>query len=608
MSTDPNITAFVTYQNGIRSTSSAPFLLDTAEPLGFGQGTVAASATDAVIGWQGGVTALPTTATGTSAPLYNVLLLDGIHAAGSYQFNVDSTGKLTLTDTSTTDATAGQNMTVTGASYIVFNGGSASTSAGVYDSLFIIASNETNAEIARFYQSTFGRLPDLPGYEAWTLAVANGTVSMQQAAQDFITSAEFTSRYGAQAGMSDLQLVTQMYSNVLGRTPDPSGLSAWTTYLTGLETTNGNTAAGNLAARATVLQGFATSQEEISHSSTWLVDTGNGGYADTTTPVSAATALSQIGTTNILNGNLLAPLTATVTSPDYSLSANGTATGSAAFVQGAYVTAFTADSNTTIILGSNGTASSGYLNAFTLYGDSDTVYMNTPGQGGTVDSNNDIVHVGPHPAATGGYNISMGGIGAGISPTLSNPTNLTITGFVAGQDVFKSPLIYGDASLSPSTPTVTLLKAAISPVAGSSLNFATHIYVINLGNVGDGSAAAVAAAAATEYTPAGLAGTVPQGGASPNLRAVVPGENITLIGQVTSGAATGNTVVYDYANWQTTTITYTPTGAPGPQTSTVFAPTGNPDIHGTHSITADELTLTATLVGVTTNALSATDF
>ncbi|HIJ64099.1 MAG TPA: DUF4214 domain-containing protein, partial [Rhodospirillaceae bacterium] len=404
MSTDPNITAFVTYQNGIRSTGNAPFLVDTAEPSGFGQGATAVSLTNAVIGWQSGVTALPTTATASTTPLYNALLLDGAHAAGSYQFNVDGTGKLTLTD-----ASAGQSMTVTGASYIVFNGGSASTTPGVYDSLFIIASNETNAQIARFYQSTFGRIPDLPGYEAWTLAVANGTVTLQQAAQGFITSAEFTSRYGAQTGMSDLQFVTQMYSNVLGRAPDPSGLSAWTTYLTGLETANGNTAAGNLAARATVLQGFATSQEEISHSSAWLVDIGNGGYADTTTPVSTATALSQIGTTNVLNGSLLAPLSATVTSPDYSLSANGTATGSAAFVQGAYVTAFTAVSNTTIILGTNGTANSGYLNAFTLSGDSDTVYMNAPGQGGTVDSNNDIVHVGPHPAATGGYNISMGG-------------------------------------------------------------------------------------------------------------------------------------------------------------------------------------------------------
>ncbi|HIJ63147.1 MAG TPA: hypothetical protein HPQ04_10695, partial [Rhodospirillaceae bacterium] len=136
----------------------------------------------------------------------------------------------------------------------------------------------------------------------------------------------------------------------------------------------------------------------------------------------------------------------------------------------------------------------------------------------------------------------------------------------------------------------------------------THIYVINLGNVGDGSATAVAAVAATEYTPAGLAGAVPQGGVSPNLRAVVPGENVTFIGQVTSGAGAGNTVIYDYANWQTTTITYTPTGAPGSQTTTVYAPTGNPDIHGTHIISADELTLTATLVGVTTNALSATDF
>ena len=247
-----------------------------------------------------------------ATPLYNTLLLDGTHAAGSYQFNVDAAGKLTLTDTSTTDATAGQSMTVTGDSYIVFNGGAASTTAGVYDSLFIIATTENNAEIARMYQSTFGRLPDLPGYEAWTLAVNTGLITMHQAAEAFISSGEFTAHYGAQGAMTDLQYVTAMYANVLGRTPDQSGLTAWTTYLTGLEATNGGTAAGNLDARGTVLQDFAVSQEEVNHSSTWLIDTGNGGYADASTPIAAITALNIAVTTGVLNTGVIAPTTSLI--------------------------------------------------------------------------------------------------------------------------------------------------------------------------------------------------------------------------------------------------------------------------------------------------------
>lgn len=46
--------------------------------------------------------------------------------------------------------------------------------------------------------------------------------------QAFATSAEFQTLYGA---LNNSQFITQVYQNVLGRTPDTEGLNYWTTQL-----------------------------------------------------------------------------------------------------------------------------------------------------------------------------------------------------------------------------------------------------------------------------------------------------------------------------------------------------------------------------------------
>lgn len=216
------------------------------------------SDTNSVVGFQ--TASLP-------AGAKNAVVLAG--GQSQYSLSFDAGGGLTVTaNTATADATASQSVHITNASYVVFD--NAATTDGIYQQMMVIAPNRGDYIVATLYQGSFGRLPDLPGLEAWQHQYDSGAMALNQIAQSFVGSSEFVQRYGAIASLSDQQYVTDLYANVLGRAPDQSGLSAWTTYLAGQEAAAGNTAAGNLAARATVLLDFCNSVEEITHASSWL--------------------------------------------------------------------------------------------------------------------------------------------------------------------------------------------------------------------------------------------------------------------------------------------------------------------------------------------------
>ena len=556
-----SITDFIAAQNSVRGNQAAPYLLETAEPVGFGQGAAASSTTNAVIGWQNGATSLPLTEAGSSQPLYNAIFLDGAHAAGAYQLSVDATGSVTVADTSTGGAASGKSMTVSGVSYVLFDGGATT---------MIIASG-TSAEIARFYGSTFDRVPDLPGYEAWNLAVANGVVTLQEAAQRFLTSAEFTGRYGAVGSLSDAQFVTAMYSNVLGRAPDQAGLTAWTNYLTGVEAQNGATAAGNLAARATVLQGFAISPEEIQRTASWLIDTRSGGYADPAVTINAQTVLSQGEANNYIN-------TALMTTP-----APGTRLFSANAVK---------DSLGGIVSGWEiETPVSGSAFLSSPQGDNATVIASAAVPNVIVNGNNATIYGGPSPGVigTGGANGTLV-VGSGatrvqgpslIPSTTSAPTpkGETVVGFNPAKDVFMTVVAYGGG--------VTLLDASAGQsFSGASLSFdaaygsasTVPTPLLKLGDVGGGTAAEVAAAVNKVYT---LADTV--------------SEHLIIIGQTTQNSAiasVGDTVMYEYLQFN-------------PSVGLTLA---NADLNHNHLVDANELTYEAKFVGLPTSSITAHSF
>ncbi len=80
------------------------------------------------------------------------------------------------------------------------------------------------APVARLYFSVLGRRPDAAGLRFWTGKLREGS-SLEQVAGAFIDGAEFGALTSA---TSDAEIVEAVFGRVLGRTPDPAGLSYWT--------------------------------------------------------------------------------------------------------------------------------------------------------------------------------------------------------------------------------------------------------------------------------------------------------------------------------------------------------------------------------------------
>ena len=143
------------------------------------------------------------------------------------------------------------------------------------DNTITVAGKQSFGEYtALLYQGALGRTPDPIGLESWN-KLANGLPASEQAtgvyalsnysgnfngtlslAGGFTNSAEFQAKYGS---LSDAQFVTQLYTNVLDRAPDPGGYATWVKALTPVSQ-------GGLGeSRDYVLVGFAESVEAISN-------------------------------------------------------------------------------------------------------------------------------------------------------------------------------------------------------------------------------------------------------------------------------------------------------------------------------------------------------
>ncbi len=208
----------------------------------------------------------------SSIPGYNAVIFDGAHsttasASGSpdnYSFSVDSAGTVTVLDANT-----GQSQEITGASYLVFNGGR-QDSGGSYQSIYFIESG-SNAQIASLYNAALGRQPDLPGLEYYAVRLAKGEMSLHQEAVNFLASPEFLAKYPAAAaaadngGVDDQAFVTQLYQNILHRTP---GSTEMAYYVSDLQ---GTLAGVPQQDRAQLLINFAVSHENQADIAGWLV-------------------------------------------------------------------------------------------------------------------------------------------------------------------------------------------------------------------------------------------------------------------------------------------------------------------------------------------------
>jgi hypothetical protein len=100
--------------------------------------------------------------------------------------------------------------------------------------------------VARLYRAFYLRHPDRSGLQYWIGQRASGK-GLFWIANFFASSAEFRTRYGS---LSDRQFVELVYTNVLGRLGEQSGMDFWTAEL-----------ASGRRTRGAVMVGFSESSE-----------------------------------------------------------------------------------------------------------------------------------------------------------------------------------------------------------------------------------------------------------------------------------------------------------------------------------------------------------
>jgi len=121
-------------------------------------------------------------------------------------------------------------------------GTAALVQAGIWDR------SEAATEVARLYDTVFGRLPDAGGLTYWKTALEGGTATLGQMADAFAGGAEFRAQYGS---LNNRQFADALYVNSLDRPSDQAGLDFWTAQLD----------AG--AARSAVVLAFSESAEHV---------------------------------------------------------------------------------------------------------------------------------------------------------------------------------------------------------------------------------------------------------------------------------------------------------------------------------------------------------
>lgn len=111
-----------------------------------------------------------------------------------------------------------------------------------------VGAGEIGGMAYRLYQAAFNRTPDAAGVGFWIGALDRG-VGMKAIAQGFLDSQEYRDAYGV--GLSNRDIVTRYYTNILDRAPEQAGLDFWVGKL------------DEGVARSDVLAGISESLENV---------------------------------------------------------------------------------------------------------------------------------------------------------------------------------------------------------------------------------------------------------------------------------------------------------------------------------------------------------
>jgi len=505
------VDAFVAFQNKNRGLADEMVALDFNALAGAGQqGQNAVSGISGIgngaanISFSGG---------------FNAIVLDGGHSVqaspsspDNYAVSVDANGNVTLLDENT-----GQSQTVSGLSYLVFNGG-AQNNDGSYRSIEFIASGN-NALVAAIYNAALGRQPDLPGLEYYAARVAAGVWSLHEVATNFLASPEFQKLFPATAqppdngGPNDQAYITTLYQNILHRTPAASEMGY---YVEDLQGTLPGIAQQD---RAQLLINFAASPENQGDVSGWLINTSNGVHMDAGygAPGSQpATMVLSARAGGLINTALIDPSSLTGVTV-----VNGGLAHGGVVVNPATSTLQSGEAGITIYL------SATLMKADISLGDGDTVFtapaggavIAFSGLGGTVnfEGTNDAV-------------LSSGLTGTNLTGS-APPVALVINGFNTG-DFVQFGHLYAAPAGANFSPTIVFIPAPPvgSMVQGNSYvnQFGKSAFALYVGALSDTSAATMAAAAAKLYVPSNQSGGWP--------------DIIDFYGQ----GPTGDTVIYQW--------------------------------------------------------------
>jgi len=120
-----------------------------------------------------------------------------------------------------------------------------------------VGAGEIGGRAYRLYEAAFNRTPDALGVGFWIARLDEG-VSVTAVAQGFIDSQEYRNAYGS--NLSNLELVTRYYTNILDRAPEEAGLKFWVDKL------------DSGVSRADVLAGISESAENISGSAALIAN------------------------------------------------------------------------------------------------------------------------------------------------------------------------------------------------------------------------------------------------------------------------------------------------------------------------------------------------
>jgi hypothetical protein len=121
--------------------------------------------------------------------------------------------------------------------------GNGSTTKG--DLVAALRASSDNVDVVdptvRLYRALLGRAPDAGGLTFWVGRRRSGSWTLQRMADSFTASSEFRRKYGS---LTNRQFVTRIYTDVLGRSADPSGVDFWTRQLDLVRRTRGSVMVG----------------------------------------------------------------------------------------------------------------------------------------------------------------------------------------------------------------------------------------------------------------------------------------------------------------------------------------------------------------------------